>query len=336
MQVQATLPARLYVGEAHFAIEKETLLAKSWRLAAHQSMLVRAGDYVADLVAGRPIVIVRDEAGGLNAFHNVCRHRAGPLVTDEAGRCEREFVCAYHGWRYALDGRLRGATDFGAADGFDSRAFGLFPLKLETWRGFVFVNCDLSAPPLAEAIAPLEAIWAERNFALQPFALRRRHDIACNWKTYVENYLEGYHVPRVHPALNAEIEAGAYRVEMRGPIAIHHAPSKAPGGVYDGLWAWMWPDLGVNVYRHGVMMERITPLSAGMTRLDYLYFYDPARREDLEATLAMSDAVTAEDKDICERVQANLNAGVYEQGVLSPKHEGAVAWFQARIAEAHA
>jgi choline monooxygenase len=256
---------------------------------------------------------------------------------DPAGNCGGELVCRYHGWRYALDGRLRSATDFGPAEGFDPRAFGLHRVRVETWQGFVFVCREAAAAPLMETLAPLDAIWRERGFSQRPFVGRKSHELACNWKTYVENYLEGYHVSHIHPALSREVDAHAYRVEMRGAVAVHHAPRRngASDGVYEGLWAWVWPDLGVNVYRHGMMIERITPLSPSRTSLDYLYFYEPAQLDELKDAIAMSDAVTSEDKAICEQVQANLDAGVYDWGVLSPKHENAVAWFQARVAKAH-
>ena len=327
-----TLDASLYSGEEPYRREQATLLRRAWRLAGHESMLKEAGDYLTDLVGGAPVIVVKGADGETRAFHNVCRHRAGPLATDYSGNCGKALTCKYHGWRYTLDGRLRNAVDFGVLEGFDPREFGLFGARLENWRGFLFVNLDPHAAPVAEDLKPLDAMWSER--ATHPFTLRRTHDIACNWKTYVENYLEGYHVKAVHPELSTQIVADEYSVEMRGCVSVHSAPPTG-GGATDGLWAWVWPDLGVNVYKHGVMMERMTAIGHDKTRLDYLYFYDPAHIDELDWMLKMSDQVTLEDKDICEQVQRNLNAGVYHAGVLSPKHEGGVAWFQARIREAH-
>ena len=209
--------------------------------------------------------------------------------------------------------------DFGVAEGFDPREFGLFAARVEQWRGFLFVNLDASATPVIEELAPLEAMWAKRDITVHPFTLRRTHDIQCNWKTYIENYLEGYHVKCVHPELSTQIVADQYTVEMHGSVSLHEAPPQG-GGATNGLWAWVWPDLGVNVYHHGVMMERMTPLGPDRTRLDYLYFYDPAHRDELDWMLESSDQVTAEDKDICERVQAES-----ERGRLSRRHAVAQA-----------
>ncbi len=329
--MQLTLPSRQYRDPAAYQTERRTVFAAGWQFLGHEVEAHQPGDYLAGDVAGQPVLAVRGPDGVLRGFHNVCRHRAGPLVADGRGHCGEILTCKYHGWRYALDGRLRSAVDFGAAEGFDPREFGLFPVRLQTWRGFVFVNLDGQAGPLEELVAPLERLFAARDMTLAPAILRRSHDIACNWKTYVENYLEGYHIPAVHPALAAEVDASGYKVRMDGAVAIHEVPTLS--GVNDGLWAWLWPNLAFNVYRYGMMVEHMRPIGHGKTRLDYLYFYDP-QTADMEAVLAASNQLTAEDVEICEAVQRNLDAGVYDTGVLSPRHEDGVAWFQARIAQA--
>jgi len=327
------LPVDRYVGEDALRADQLTVLRRCWQFIGHEAALAAPGDYVADLVGGAPVVVVRGAEGALAGFHNVCRHRAGALVADGAGNCGEAFTCRYHGWRYALDGRLRSATDFGAAPSFDPRQHGLFPIRAEAWRGLVFVNLDPAAPPLSALTAPLAAAWGGAGPGQRP-AERRRHRIGCNWKTYVENYLEGYHLPMVHPEFDADVVVADYRVEIEGEVAFHYAPAR-DASVYGGLWAWLWPNLGLNVYRHGFMVERIVPLGPQETELDCFYVFDPDRSADLAAMFAMSDRVIAQDKQVCEEVARNLAAGVYRGGVLSPKHEQAVAWFQARLAEAY-
>src|SRR5690242_11230121 len=144
-----------YLGEASLRADRLQVLRRSWQFVGHETMVPKAGDYVADVAGGAPVVVVRKADGQLAGFHNVCRHRAGALVADGAGNCGEAFTCRYHGWRYALDGRLRSATDFGSAPGFDPRQYGLFPARVETWRGLVFVNLDPDAAPLAELLSPL-------------------------------------------------------------------------------------------------------------------------------------------------------------------------------------
>lgn len=327
------LPVELYSGADNLRAEQVSILRRTWQFVGHVSMVAAPGDYLADVVGGAPVMVVRQADGALAGFHNVCRHRAGALVADGQGNCGEAFTCRYHGWRYALDGRLRNAVDFGASEGFDPREYGLFPIRVETWRGLVFVNLEPGVLSLAEALAPLGARWPEGQADL-PLVERRTHAIACNWKTYVENYLEGYHLPMVHPEFDNDIIVADYQTVVDGEIIFASAPPR-DASVYSGVWGWLWPNLGVNVYRHGYMMERMTPIGPTRTRLDYFYFFDPARRAELDAMFKVSDLVTAQDLQVCEEVQRNLEAGIYRRGVLSPKHEIGIAWFQDRIAAAH-
>lgn len=325
-----TLQSALYRDPEVFALERERLFAATWQLVGHESELPATGSYVAATVAGFPVIVVRKEDGALAAFHNVCRHRAGPLAPDGRGECGASLACKYHGWRYGLDGRLLSARDFGPAQGFDARQFGLNGIACAVWRGFVFINMDTNASPLDEMVEPLERRVRNLDLARPGRILRSSHEIACNWKTYVENYLEGYHVPVVHPALNAALGAG-YDIEIEGALQFHRAETK-PGASVTGFWAWMWPNLGINVYANGVLMERMGPAGHARTRLDYLFlFHADVTEEQMRREVAASETTTREDIAICEAVQRNLDAGVYRTGVLSPKHEKSVAWFQAEI-----
>ncbi len=136
----------------------------------------------------------------------------------------------------------------------------------------------------------------------------------------------------MHPSLDAEIISEQYKVTIDGRVVLHDAPPKSPEAVYDGLWGWLWPNIGINVYNRGLMIERMSPQSHSHTRLDYIYL-TPDGEAVPDTTLAMSDQVTAEDIWIAERVQENLNAGVYRTGRLSPKHEIAVTAFQQWVRE---
>ncbi len=328
-----TLPASAYRDAGLWAHERTRIFAPSWQYLGHESALTQPGAWIADTLAGYPVLAIRGGDGALRGFHNVCRHRAGPLTQGESGQCDGQLTCKYHGWTYALDGRLRAARDFGPAPGFDPREFGLFPVRLETWRGLVFVAIDAESPPLADWLAPVEARLQGADWSGLAVAGTRQHHLACNWKTYVENYLEGYHVPMLHPSLDAEIDAESYSVTMEGRIAVHQAPLRKEGAVYEGLWAWAWPNIGFNVYGSGLMFERISPLSHDRTRLDYIYL-TPEGAAVSDETMAMSDVVLAEDLWVVERVQENLNSGVYVTGRLSSRHEAGVAAFQAFYREA--
>jgi len=328
-----TLPAAWYVEPAVFARERERLFAKEWLLFGCEAQLEAPGDALAQAIAGWPLFAVRAPDGALRAFHNVCRHRAGPLVLEGRERC-RVLRCKYHGWVYDFDGRLRAAPDFGEAEGFDPDAIALAPVQVASWRGFVFVNLDPGAPPLEEALAPFARAAAGVPLEAARFAGSESHELRCNWKTYVENYLEGYHVPYLHPALHREIDAKAYRVDVGDGFALHHAPPRprVADPVYEGFWAWLAPNAAFNVYAAGMSVERMVPTGPETLRLEYLFFFrDDADEAAREAARAMCRRVTAEDQAICEAVQRNLRAGVYRAGRLSPRHENAVFAFQERV-----
>jgi phenylpropionate dioxygenase-like ring-hydroxylating dioxygenase large terminal subunit len=328
-----TLSAALYRDPAVYEAERKTVFARTWQLLAHESQLAEPGDYVAATLAGYPVVAVRSEDGRIRAFHNVCRHRAGPLVKDGVGSAGRALTCLYHGWRYALDGRLASARDFGPAADFDPRDYGLFALACESWRGFVFVNMDREAEPLARTVAPLEARAGKLSLERYSHPRHSVHNLKCNWKTYVENYLEGYHIPVLHPSLAATLGTN-YGVEIEPPVQFYRADARE-GAAVAGLWGWVWPCLGINVYAEGILVERMWPLDHANTRLDYLFLFpQDADTRAMEKAVAASLVTTKEDIEITEAVQRNLDAGLYDKGRLSPKHEQGVRWFQKEIARA--
>ncbi len=334
-----TLPASAYRDASAFEAERREVFGRSWLLAAHADELAEPGATVAERLAGWPIFLRRGRDGVLRGFHDVCRHRAGPIVGmpegDVAKTCTvPKLRCRYHGWIYGEDGGLERTPDFGAAEDFEPSALALAPLRVACWRGFVFVSFDAEGPELAESLGRLPELTERLDLERFRFHSRSAHRLACNWKTYVENYLEGYHIPYVHPRLHREIDVKGYEIEAGRSVVTHHAPARARVAepVYDGLWAWLFPNVAFNVYGEGLSVERMVPVSPSEMRIEYLFLF--ADGADPEAALAMCAEVTDEDRRICEAVQRNLEAGVYDRGRLSPRHEAGVFYFQSRLREA--
>jgi choline monooxygenase len=319
-----TAPANTYSDPSVFDRERRTIFASSWQYLALERDLPRIGDYIADVLAGYPLVVVRDEARRIRGYHNVCRHRAGPLVKDAKGRCDREFVCQFHEWRYGFDGGLKEAAGFGSTDGIDLADLALYPIRVETWRGLVFVNLNLDAPPLSDLLRPVEDRFSTR--ADRTAILRDHHPVACNWKVYVENYLAGVHLEGVHPSLG--VEHHHHKVFMEGEVALcgDAGHDTSP----DNLWAWIWPNLGITVYRGVFLLEHIRPDGPDRTLVEHLFLHAP-EDPSVDAAIVASERITDDHAWLCEQVQKNLDAGVYRHGVLSPS-ESAVAWFQDRLA----
>jgi choline monooxygenase len=318
--VASTLHASRYRGREQFERERAGIFTSTWLCVGHASQLEAPRSYVAVDCVGYPVLVTRQVDGSIRGFHNVCPHRAGPLAHDGVGTASA-FVCRYHGWVFEIDGALRGARDFGEPGPEGCR---LFDVRTDVWRGLVFVNIDGQAPPLAEALGGFAAQADGFELeAMQP-AGEWHHDLACNWKTYAENYLEGYHIPIVHKELARTIDVSSYEVVAFDDWCVHRA-STVHDTVLDGRWLWRWPNLALNLYRDSMNLEQFVPLSPERTRITYRYF---SRDGTLDEDVArLSKLLLAEDAAICEAVQRNLDAGIYERGVLSPKHEQGVALF---------
>lgn len=319
-------PVELYQDPAVFARERQVIFARTWQFFGLEADLVRAGDYLAEVVVGFPLVVVRDQAGVLKGYHNVCRHRAGPLVDKAKGRCDGEFICQFHEWRYGFDGRLEEATGFGPDPGFDPNEHRLFPIRVETWRDLIFVNLDLDSRPLLELIGPLDRRFAHP--AHRSARIRDRHLVACNWKVYVETYLDGYHLEDIGSA--ADAASHRHDVYIDGEIAVHEVD---PEHAADNLWAWVWPNLGVALHRGVLLLEQMRPDGPDRTVVDHIFLHAP-EDSGVDAAVVASERLAEEHAAICEHVQQNLDAGIFNRGVLSSSREGAVAWFQRRVAQA--
>jgi len=319
-----TLPANWYFGTDRYERERRNIFANEWLWFATEAEVADPCTYVAEVYAGWPLLVVRGNDGVLRGFHNVCRHRAGPLVSDGAGACAN-LVCQYHGWAYAFDGRLRAARDFGET--LDPDEFALHALQVATWRGQVFVNLDAEAAPLEEDLGDF---FAEMNdFPLERMTLVRssRHDLACNWKTYADNYLEGYHIPLLHPELNRQFDAKRYRVDLGDRYCRHHAPAR-DGSPADGRWLFRWPNLAMNIYGDSMNVEVIVPTGPESCAVWYRHLFVDPDAADVAGVIALADTVLEQDRRIVEAVQRNLEAGTYRGGVLSPRHENGVRQFQ--------
>lgn len=330
-QSTPTLPARLYHDPAFYETERQAVFFNQWLLYGHEAMLDAPGKHVTRTIAGWPVFVIRDRNGDLKAYHNVCRHRASPLLDEGCGKADI-LRCRYHGWVYDTAGQLRRAPDFGGDEKELCSRTALFPVAIKSWNGLVFVCMGEEPPAFDEALGDLPGLVETLDLSGFRFHSMASHHLACNWKTYVENYLEGYHIPTIHPELNKELDMATYRVEPGRRIARHVSASKVADGVNGGLWVWLWPHAALNIYKNGMNLELVIPTGPETMQLSYAYFFRDLESEpENRRTIDTSFTITQEDIDICERVQKNLRAGIYDRGELSPKHEGGVAYFQEMI-----
>jgi choline monooxygenase len=317
----STLPSAFYLDPAVLPREMERVLGRSWQLAGHAADVQSPGDYVTVEAAGEPLIVRRDRSGALGALSNVCRHRAGPVA---AGRGRRNaFTCGYHGWTYDADGRLLRSAGMEGAEGFDQAAVCLPRHRADTWGPLVFVCLQGDPPPLAAALRPLVEAAGHLPLAGMRFARRRDYTVACNWKVYVDNYLEGYHIPIVHPGLFEMLDFDKYRSEPFDGGTLQVAPLRRDDD--QALYFWFYPNLMVNVYRDNFSTNLIVPQGHDRTLTVFEWFQlepdtDGARR-DLDRIVQTSDEIQQEDIRICEAVQKGLASRGYDTGRYAPRHE---------------
>lgn len=220
-----TLPAWCYTSAPFYQREVERIWKKVWNFLGSADHIPNAGDYFTLDFAGTPLIILRDQEGMLHAYVNTCRHRGSQLLEGE-GNCRR-IVCPYHSWTYELNGRLRGAPEMDKTIGFDKSEYGLIPIRLETWGGFIFVTFDDDASPLEAFLGDLPQRLAPYRLEDMALVRRKSYDIACNWKLFVENAKEAYHIATVHRStINkyASAKTSGYWVEdSKGEYAISFA-----------------------------------------------------------------------------------------------------------------
>ncbi|MDG6347195.1 SRPBCC family protein [Luteimonas sp. 8-5] len=335
------MPARWYCDPATVTLERGTVFDRGWHLLTHASRLRGPGDHVVVDCAGLPVIAVRgaDEDGGpgpIRAFHNVCRHRAGPIAQCD-GLAAKSLRCRYHGWTYGLDGQLKSAPEMQGVEGFDVADVRLPSLAVREWQGMVFACVDeTAATPFDELVAGIDArIGDGRGLAGYGHHQHAAYDIACNWKVYVDNYLEGYHVPHVHPALNRMLDYRSYRTELARWHSLQWSPLESDPGLYgdgDALYYWLWPNTMLNILPGRLQTNRVLPLGVDRCRVEFDFYYpvddSGEARARRDADRAFSDEVQLEDLRICEDVQRGLASGSYVAGRLNPLRESGVHHFQ--------
>jgi choline monooxygenase len=354
-----TLASRFYTDPAILDIEKTRIFLRTWQLVGTlnhscgevhgvKRTIADPESFFTAAVAGEPIIVVRDKQGVLRAFSNVCRHRAGPIALGSG--CKNVLRCQYHGWTYTLEGRLIGTPDVEAVEFFDRSTMGMVPLRVDTWEQFIFVNFDLQAEPLASYLGKIPEQVRGFQFEGLQFAERRDYIINCNWKVYVDNYLEGYHIPIAHPGLMREIDYANYRTDTYRYYSQQFAPIRAmkaeenaqrfykPGsGLQQAAYFWIFPNLMLNIYPDNVSTNLIVPISHDKTLTIFEWFFHDAAnsavQERIQRAVAFSDQVQQEDIGLCENVQRGLRSATYDRGRYSVKRENGVHHFHMLLGE---
>ncbi|HML16886.1 MAG TPA: SRPBCC family protein [Bryobacteraceae bacterium] len=338
----STIPARWYHDPQIFDAERERIFARTWQPVGHAKTVADPGSYLACEIAGEPIVVTRAKDGVLRALSNVCRHRAS-LIAEGHGKAAA-LRCPYHAWTYSLDGHLLACPEFEGVLDWDKSRISLLPYRVEAWGPYVFVNQSADAPALWEILGRIPAEIAKLGCALEEleFSERRDYPIACNWKVYADNFLEGYHLPAAHPSLFRELDYANYRVDAHRYYSSQFAPIRPRGGqekrryeseTQSALYYWIFPNFMLNIYPDNLSANIIVPVSADKTLTIFEWFAYPGAAVKPE-TIAFSDEIQQEDIRICEAVQKGLHSRTYHAGRFSAKRENGVHHFHLLLDEA--
>ena len=325
------LGPEFYTDSALYERERRVIFWNTWQLLGPVTYLYSAGDYLATEIAGAKVFAIRDNDGKLRAFRNVCRHRGARLLPEGQGNCKR-IRCPYHSWVYRLDGSLERTPWFGDDPNFDPGDWPLDEIYVDVWRGLVFVALDTDRTLESQLAAVIGELALEPIETHQPVA-QHRLVFDANWKVYTDNFVEGYHIPTIHPSFFEAIQFEQFETTVHDNMVRMSAPAQ-DNLFYRGRWLWMWPNWTLSVFDGGMNTSRVNPVGPAQTELIYEFYFCDEKRVDKSSckeVIAQNLAVIEEDFEICVQTHKNYASNAYVPGPLSHKQEAGVHWFQSKL-----
>ena len=332
----STPPASFYRDGDAFEASKERVFARSWQFAGDTDMVKVPGQthpfVLLDGFLDEPLLLTRDRDDRLHCLSNVCTHR-GNLVCEGAG-VENTLRCRYHGRRFGLDGKFQFMPEFEGVVGFPCAADDLRQLPLESFGKWFFTSLAPTAS-FANVIGPVQekvGFLPFGEFFAHP-ARTRDYMVKGHWALYVDNYLEGFHIPYIHADLNATLSYEDYRYELwdhgvlqvgvaKGDDAIFDLPAGHPdhGQRISAYYYWLFPNLMLNFYPWGLSVNVVRPIKPDLTRVSFIGY---VWREEImwEGAGGALDRVEREDEAVVELVQKGVMSRFYDRGRYSPKRE---------------
>lgn len=316
-----TLSSEFYIDESVFYESQKKIFGRTWQFAG-------TTDEVSNLkpinILDTPLVLAKD-GENINCFSNVCTHRGAFLVEK---KCQANGIrCRYHGRRFDLQGKFLSMPEFEETKNFPSEKDDLPKVSCNVWGKFIFASLD--------PVAPLDEFLSEMRKAVKlsenlKFAGAKDYRINAHWALYCENYLEGFHVPFVHPALNNEIDYGTYTTELFRYSNLQTAYDD--NGELAALHFFIFPNMMFNFYPWGLSLNIVRPVSPNKTTVSYFTFVSDETKVGKGAGGDL-ETVELEDQAIVESVQKGIRSRFYDTGRYSPTREQGTHHFHRLIGE---
>jgi glycine betaine catabolism A len=347
-----TLPREYYASDAIHQMEQAKIFWRRWLCVGRGDEIPSPGDYVVRQLGDAGVIVLRDQAGRLRAFHNTCRHRGTRLCEIPSGNLGERIVCPYHAWTYALDGRLLGAPSTAGIPGFDKADYPLHTVHVAEWEGFVFMNLSPQPEPFLDAFAPLIGKFSRFNLSALVTARRIDYDVQANWKLLFQNYSECYHCSPVHPALVKLSPATSGENDLfDGPflggfmVINDDVGSMTMSGRSCGVpvssqleehdhrrvyYYSIFPNLLLSLHPDYVMFHTMWPAGPRHTRITCGWMFHPDTvgdpMFDLDDGVKFWDMTNRQDWHICEESQRGVVSPAYQPGPYSPRESLSVAF----------
>ena len=334
---QFTLPSKWYFENSYLEREKTEIFLKEWQLVGSRTQIRNPGEILLAEVANNPVIVICQKDNTLKAFYNVCQHRGGPLAYENCS--VSKLQCKYHGWVYELNGDLKNARGFNEAE-LNVEDFGLQPIHVTEWMGQVFVNLSNSPQDLNQHIDEIKTLTSPIDFSDYVFKFRESYQINCNWKVYMDNFLEGFHIPFVHPELNKVIDYKSYKTEIYERFSLQWCPLDSELSPYGksanseenkAFYFTIYPNIILNIAPGRLQTNIVEPKSSKTCVVHFDYHFDNPEEADIEQDADFSEMVQQEDILICENVQKGLESKGYDKGKFSPLNEKGVFHFQSLV-----
>ncbi|EIM87664.1 Rieske domain-containing protein [Stereum hirsutum FP-91666 SS1] len=351
------LPSSWYRSDAIYQLERRAIFSKKWLFLCHTNRFTKTGEYIKFAFAGYNIFAIKDREGQINAFHNVCRHRAFPVVGTNAKRIKENLPdpltesgqvavlhCKFHGWSYTMKGDLAKAPGFDEVENFDPKKNSLFGIRTHIDQlGYLYVNLDTSEDYIKweEQFGDVDSQPRVQGFDTSKYKYAFSwsfENCQYNWKTLVDNYNECYHCKVAHPGIASTVDLKTYYVQGQKGYVAHFSPPKPENKEkeVDGsiVATFLFPFASITLMPAYAYTMRVVPIDAHRTEMQYdVYRPEGASDEDFDSTHQFFLQVEEEDKFLCTNAQKNMEAGIYQTGSLHTRQEHGVLHFQSLVKE---